>query len=582
MVGSAGLRKASAPLHPSYKTAGREPHPKKPEHPCPPAGTNRQKRRRHRMGTPTVGTFLRRLRQAMAAEALIDTPDRDLIERFRADRDEAAFRALVERHGPMVFQVCRRSLACHADVEDAFQATFLVLVRRGHAIRRQASVASWLHGVAHRTALKLRTEAARRRRREDRAAAGRSTAMTDETPWGELRGVLDDELARLPAGCRSALVLCYLEGRTQDEAAAQLGLSKSTLRRRLDRGRELLGRRLARRGIALGAALAARLVSDCAGAAAPSRALVMRTAAAARHRAHPAGHAAPAGVVSPRVAALSDGVTKSMLYAKYQSVAAVLACGLALGIGVREFGPPPAAAQDPSPAAATKAANPDIEPIDPNLVFDPEIQKQLKLSANQVRQLADARDKAAAGAGEQTKKVAAIDQRMKELQAEIERLQRDRDTAQQAVDKAQAGGVKAAIPKVLSRDAVGQLRQITLQRMRLSDVLLDARVRARLNLNDEQVKKIQEINDKGTMPVTFGLNQTTPADGAFRFLNSIEYVTPLRVATLDTTKFSTQFLYTELSTSLTDESRAELIKVLTPQQREALEKLSGMTLEKKK
>lgn len=534
------------------------------------------------MGTPTVGTFLRRLRQAMAAEALVETPDRDLIERFRADRDEAAFRALIERHGPMVFQVCRRTLPCHADVEDAFQATFLVLVRRGHAIRRQASVASWLHGVAHRTALKLRTESARRRRREDRAASSRSTAMTDETPWGELRDVLDDELAHLPAGCRSALVLCYLEGRTQDEAAAQLGLSKSTLRRRLDRGRELLSRRLARRGIALGAVFGARLVSDCAGAAAPSRALVMRTAAAARHSAHPAGHAAPAGVVSPRVAALSDGVTKSMLYAKYQSVAVVLACGLALGIGIREFGPPSAAAQDPAPPAAAKTAGPDIEPIDPYLVFDPEIQKQLKLSQNQVQKLTEARDKAGASAGEHSKKVAAIDQRVKELQAEIERLQQERNTAQAAVDKAQAGGVKAAIPKVLSRDAVSQLRQITLQRMRLSDVLLDVRVRARLDLNDEQVKKIQEINDRGGMSAIFGLSQMTPAAGAFRFSNSIDYDIPVRIANVDTAKLSTQFLYTELSTGLTDESRAELIKILTPQQREALEKMSGMTLEKKK
>src|SRR5262249_30704243 len=102
------------------------------------------------------------------------------------------------------------------------------------------------------------------------------------------------------------------------------------------------------------------------------------------------------------------------------------------------------------------------------------------------------------------------------------------------------------------------------------------------DLNDEQVKKIQEINDKGGMSVIFGLNQTSQARGAIQFLNSIEYVTPLRVANLDAAKLSTQFLYTDLGFALTDESRAELIKILTPQQREALEKLSGMTLEKKK
>jgi RNA polymerase sigma factor (sigma-70 family) len=518
------------------------------------------------MAAPTLGTYLTRLRQAMAAEALAGTPDRELVERFRADRDGAAFRALVERHGPMVFQVCRRALPCHADVEDAFQATFLVLVRRGHAIRRQASVASWLHGVAHRTALKLRTEAARRRRREDRVAEGRSTAMTDETPWGELRGVLDDELARLPAGCRTALVLCYLEGRTQDEAAAALGLSKRTVQRHLDRGRELLGRRLARRGIALGAVLGARLVSDCAGAAAPSRALVMRTAAAARPSAHPAGHAAPAGVVSPRVAALSDGVTKSMLYAKYQSVAVVLACGLALGIGIREFGPPSAAAQDPAPPTAVKTAGADIEPIDPNLVFDPEIQKQLKLSANQVQKLADARDKAGASAGEHSKKVAAIDQRMKELQAEIERLQQERNTAQAAVDKAQAGGVKAAIPKVLSRDAVAQLRQITIQRMRLSDVLLDARVRARLDLSDEQVKKIQELAEKSS-------------EGGWLSDRKVLARTVGAADRLMLSAHRTEVVNVYIGLKGAD--RAELLKVLTPEQVDALQRLSGMTFDRK-
>ena len=216
------------------------------------------------MSAPTLGTYLRRLRQAMAADALSSCPDRDLIERVRVGQDEAAFRAVLDRHGAMVYQVCRRLLSSDTDVEDAFQATFLVLVRRGHAIRRQSSLASWLHGVARNTALKVRTQANRRRRREVAVARTAPNCLTDETTWGELRGVLDEELGRLPESCRAALVLCYLEGRTQDEAAAQIGVSKSTLRRHLDRGRALLGRRLARRGISLAAALAVRLVSDCA------------------------------------------------------------------------------------------------------------------------------------------------------------------------------------------------------------------------------------------------------------------------------------------------------------------------------
>jgi RNA polymerase sigma factor (sigma-70 family) len=507
------------------------------------------------MAAPTLGTFLRRLGQAMAAEALADCPDRDLVERIRTGRDEAALRAILERHGLMVFRVCRRVLACPADVEDAFQATFLVLVRRGHTIRRRASLAAWLHGVAHRTALKLRTQADRRRRRETRAARGPNACIPDDTPWGEVRAVLDEELGRLPAANRAALVLCCLEGRTQEEAAAQLGLSKRTVQRHLVRGRDLLGRRLARRGLALGAALGARLVSDCTAGAGVPRTLIGRTVASASHAA--AGRAAPAGVVSPRVAALSDGVTRAMCFAKYQTAAVLLACGLALGFGVRQFGPPPAAAQDPAPRAARPAA-PDIEPIDPNLVFDPAVQKQLRLSPNQVRQLTDARDKGAATVADQGKRVAEIDRRIQELQAEINRLDQERRTAQQAIDKAQGDGVKAAIPNVLSKDAVGQLRQLTIQRMRLSEVLLDARVRGRLDLNDEQVKKIQEINEKNN---TF----------LFQYLTLGQPVT-----------FATDQATVRLGTEyLSNESRAELLKVLTAKQREALEKLSGMTFDKK-
>jgi len=511
------------------------------------------------MAAPTLGAFLRQLSQAMAAEALADCPDRDLVERVRAGRDELAFRAILERHGLMVFRVCRRVLASPADAEDAFQATFLVLVRRGHTIRRRASLAAWLHGVAHRTALKLRAQADRRRRREDRAARRAAGGIPEDTPWGEVRAILDEELGRLPEASRAALVLCCLEGRTQEEAAAQLGLSKRTVQRHLDRGRAVLGRRLARRGLPLSAALGARLVSDCSAGAVVPRALLARTVASASPA---AGRAVPAGVVSPRVAALTDGVTKAMCYAKYQTAAVLLACGLALGFGVREFGPPPAAAQDPAPPNVARTAAPDIEPIDPNLVFDPAVQKQLHLSPNQVRQLTDARDKGAATVADKARQVAEIDRRIRDLQDEINRLSQERATAQGAIDKAQGDGVKAAIPKVLSKDAVGQLRRLTIQRMRLSDVLLDARMRSRLELNDEQVKKIQEINEKGNGFVFQYLDLARPA--TFK-------------ADLTAVQLGTEFLVTDLS----DGSRAELLKVLTPTQREALEKLSGISFEKK-
>ena len=520
------------------------------------------------MGTPPIGAFLGRLRRAMAAEALTGVSDQELVERFRSARDEAAFRAVIDRHGPMVFQVCRRVLSTRADVEDAFQATFLVLVRRGRTIRRQGSLASWLHGVARRTALKLRTEAARRRRREERVARPIAAAVADDTPWGELRAILDDELGRLPVGCRSALVLCYLEGRTQDEAASQLGVSKSTLRRNLDRGRDLLGRRLARRGVTLGAVLSARLLTDCADGAALPPALLVRTAASASHTA--AGCAAPASVLSARVAALTDGVTRAMLYAKYKTVVTLLACGLALGVGIGHFGPRTATAQDPPPAAARAPAAPDIDPIDPDLVFDPDVQKQLRLSPNQVRQLTEAKARGTDKSADQAKRVAEIDQRIQKLQEEINRLSGERKTAHRAVHKAQTEQVRAAIPTVLSRDAVQELRQLTIQRMRLSDVLLNAKVRTRLDLNDEQVKKIQELSDKNKGPywafVNSGLSRPTETSWVDLVHSDISF----------------SFARVMLTDGLNDESRAELLKVLTPDQREDLERLSGMTFEKKK
>src|SRR5262245_30435497 len=194
------------------------------------------------MASATLGSFLRRLKRGMAAESLAALADRELVEKFLATGDEPAFQAVLQRHGPMVFRVCRRVLRHEQDVEDAFQATFLVLAREARTIRKQGSLASWLHGVAYRAALKARSGATRRRRREAQAdEPARPPALPDEISWKELRSVLDEELARLPERMRAPLVLCYLEGLTQDEAAQQLGCSKSTCRRDLERGRKLLG-----------------------------------------------------------------------------------------------------------------------------------------------------------------------------------------------------------------------------------------------------------------------------------------------------------------------------------------------------
>src|SRR5262249_31418230 len=195
-------------------------------------------------------------------------------------RDEAAFHALLLRHGPMVLEVCRGVLGSEADAEDAFQATFLILARKAASIRKGASVGSWLHGVAYRTALQARANSALRQKNEARAPA-RRIAEADELTWREVRQVLHEELTGLAERYRVPLVACYLEGKTQDEAATQLGLAKSTLKERLERARSLLRARLLRRGLGPAAVLAATALPSATALACLSETLVASTIKAA-------------------------------------------------------------------------------------------------------------------------------------------------------------------------------------------------------------------------------------------------------------------------------------------------------------
>jgi RNA polymerase sigma factor (sigma-70 family) len=352
----------------------------------------------------TFGGFLQQLRKAMAAETLASYSDCQLIQRFLTDHDEAAFHALLRCHGPMVMRVCRRVLGHEQDVEDAFQATFLVLAREARGIRKHQSIASWLHGVAYRLSLNARKANTRRRKHETHAAAANgTTAMTDEVGWKELRAIFDEELVKLPERVRAPLVLCYLEGLTQDEAAERLGQTKSTFRRNLERGRELLGSRLTRRGVTLSAALFAPLLSECAasGATVPA-ALAASTMEYALALA--AGKTVTA-LASARALALAQGLAQPVLSAKVKCV-----CGLLLAAGLLGFGGAalPGGARPVEPqrehhevakAEASdsrrdaKADEPKrserIKFRDPLLVLRAEVQTELKLDAEQKRKIRD-------------------------------------------------------------------------------------------------------------------------------------------------------------------------------------------------
>jgi RNA polymerase sigma-70 factor (ECF subfamily) len=278
-------------------------------------------------GLREVLRHLRLLAEIRTATALCDG---ELLGRFAEAHDEAAFTALVERHAPMVLRVCREILEHAQDAEDACQATFLVLVRNAASVRKRASAASWLFGVAARTARKLR---AHRARRERACGFGEEAAdpRSDDPSWREVGAILEEELLRLPEKYRAPLLLCYLEGLTRDEAAGQLGLSLNAFRSRLDYGRTLLRGRLTRRGITLTAVMLVGLLVPQGASAVPAL-LVVSTVKAASTIA--AGRALPAGVVPARVVALMEGMVRTMLRTKLTVTCATLVLLAGLGVGL--------------------------------------------------------------------------------------------------------------------------------------------------------------------------------------------------------------------------------------------------------
>jgi RNA polymerase sigma factor (sigma-70 family) len=283
------------------------------------------------------------VRYARAVAHPIDGPltDGQLLECFIARREEAAFAALVHRHGPMVLGVCRRVLDhCH-DADDAFQATFLLLVRKAASVTPREQVGSWLYGVAYRTALKARGLAAKRRDREQRLPARTAPPPTDDLLRGELRAVLDRELSRLPEKYRAPVVLCDLEGKSRKDVARQLRLNEGTLSSRLATARRLLAKPLARRGLLpAGAALGAVLATGAASAAVPPRLLQSTILLATKPT-----------TVPPNLAALTHGVLTAMFVKKLQTIAAIVLTFAVLGFAAG-FCLSQAIADKPADAAA--------------------------------------------------------------------------------------------------------------------------------------------------------------------------------------------------------------------------------------
>ncbi len=291
--------------------------------------------------SPSPDTSLAALRRLAAS--LDVRPDEDLLAVFTARRDEAAFAAIVRRHGGLVLDVCRSVLRNEADAEDAFQATFLALAAKARTLRTPAALAGWLHGTACRVARKARRARNRRRAHEAHTPAPPDVPPPDPS-WAEIREAIHEEINRLPERYRAAVVLFYLAGRTQDEVGQALGLSKDGAKKRLERGRALLRIALGRRGFGPAVLLAVTAVS----VADPPAALA--TAAA---RMCLAREGVPAGILSLVPHGVRPMSTTSLLGA-----VSVLIAATALGFGVLRGGPPdqPPRPDTPVPAAAKPPA----------------------------------------------------------------------------------------------------------------------------------------------------------------------------------------------------------------------------------
>lgn len=263
-------------------------------------------------------------------------PDAELLRRVADGRDESAFAALVERHGPRVWGVCLRIAGDSHLAEDVFQATFLLLIRKPQSVRNPAALAAWLHGAAYRLAVQARRQA-RRRSMVERQVARKPMSPPDDLSARELFAILDEELSRLPDTYRAPLILCFIDGLTQDEAARRLGVSAGSIKGRLERGRARLAARLRRRGFGPPTLLLASFMAVAIPASVSAKTLKLIR---------------PGTVISAAVAALARKSTMALSLRIATACAMLLSAGVA-GVSVALFGGERPA--DPPPAAKAEA-----------------------------------------------------------------------------------------------------------------------------------------------------------------------------------------------------------------------------------
>jgi RNA polymerase sigma factor (sigma-70 family) len=409
------------------------------------------------MATAQVDTLLRHI-EKLAGRGVGQWSDRQLLDEFATRGDETAFAELVARHGPMVLRVCRRVLHHEQDVEDAFQAVFLVLARNVRSIHKREALAGWLHGVAHRTAMKARRSAARRQNHEAQLRL-RTNLCTSSPTWDEVQTVLNEEIGQLPEAFRSAFVLCVLEGKSGAEAAIELGCKEGTVKSRVNRARQVLRRRLAGRSIQLTALLAALSVAESAARASVSATLAQSTIRLGLLVA--AGESA-AGRIPSHVAALAAGVTRAMFLSKTKVITALL---LVAGLLIAGAG---ALARQTPPAGSDKAEAKAEKPKSAGAKEDrkAEVTDEVPIAG----QIVDLEGKPVAGATLRVKEIWVA--RSGDLEAWLKAI---RDKKERSPDSELQYLKKTALaesPKVTT-DAEGRFRLKGIARDRLVIVRLD-------------------------------------------------------------------------------------------------------------